>query len=190
MDELPGNPYYFDGSTEYWKNQEKIIKSYKDGFNTAKKFYIKKRESIGECPICYDKMDEGYINTNCNHTMCFHCFSKIIENTNNHNCPLCRSVLLVGVKNNTEINKIINNTYDGGYDDGYDEGFLSAKKIGELNEKKLKDKFNSLLNERATLVNEYLLLKKLYKGTVIQLQNTHSLNINMNKNIIRRNSIS
>jgi len=43
-----------------------------------------------DCPICYNKLDNyNTIRTECNHSFCKECFSKML--TYSDNCPYCRS---------------------------------------------------------------------------------------------------
>lgn len=46
---------------------------------------------IGECPICYDNCKNTIV-TDCNHTYCQPCISKLINTINKNalSCPLCR----------------------------------------------------------------------------------------------------
>jgi len=67
-------------------------------FNIWFKNMVKDREQKGEpleeeCPICYEQLFTGTIKTsNCNHSLCKKCYSKIMEKYN-PKCPMCRSNL-------------------------------------------------------------------------------------------------
>lgn len=48
-----------------------------------------------ECPICYEPLNKGTVQTNCSHTFCFDCFILYIVNINfNNTCPICRRFLI------------------------------------------------------------------------------------------------
>lgn len=173
MDELPGNPWIFDGSDEYWELRDKISKAYYDGLKLGKDIYTRKRESIGECPICYEDIDEGYVTTNCGHTLCFGCFEKTIKSSND-NCPMCRSTMIIGITSRTEVDNMVRDGYSHGWQDGYEE---ATSIVGDLAQSEI-DVMKMKLN---FMRNKYRDLKKLYEGTVIQLNNTHTLNFTQKK---------
>ena len=173
MDELPGNPYHFKGSDEYWKHFEKQQKSFSDGLKKGKDIYTRKREPVGECPICYDKIDNGFVTTNCGHTLCLDCFEKTIK-SNTSNCPMCRSIMITGMISESMVSSMIKEAFDNGWGDGYEEGCNNCEEVMnsqiDIGKRKL-----DIIEEK------YKSLKKIYNGTVIQLQNTHTLNFNQQK---------
>ena len=173
MDELPGNPYYFEGSDEYWELRNKVSKAYYDGLKKGKEIYTRKREPVGECPICYDEIDEGFVTTNCGHTLCLDCFEKTIKNVNNK-CPMCRSVMIVGMTSDSMVTSMIKEAFDNGWGDGYEDGCNCCEEI-------MKSQIDIEIMKLNIMKEKYKNLKKLYNGTVIQLQSTHTLNFNMKK---------
>jgi hypothetical protein len=184
MDELPGNPYYFDGSDEYWELRDKISKAYYDGLKLGKDIYTRKRESIGECPICYDDIDQGYITTNCGHTLCLDCFENTIKSVNS-NCPMCRSTMITGITSSTEVNRLVKEGYGNGWSDGYEEG---SEIVGDLAQQEI----DMIKMKLGFMRNKYKKLKKIYDGTIIQLNSTHTLNFKQKKmegSIVRTSSV-
>ena len=173
MDELPGNPYYFDGSDEYWELRDKISKAYYDGLKLGKDIYTRKRESIGECPICYDDIDGGFVTTNCGHTMCIGCFENTIKSVNS-NCPMCRSTMMTGITSSKEVDRLVREGYGNGWEDGYLEG---SEIVGELAQQDI-DAYKIKLG---IMIDKYKKLKRIYNGTIIQLNSTHTLNFKQKK---------
>jgi hypothetical protein len=58
-----------------------------------KRLYIAfKLKPKDECPVCYTELNEyNTIKTNCNHSFCNNCISKLTEYSKN--CPCCRTIL-------------------------------------------------------------------------------------------------
>jgi hypothetical protein len=172
MEYLPGNPYHFEGSEQYFMNLDMKRKSFYDGVRVGKELYTKKRESIGECPICMDKIDEGYVSTDCGHTLCLSCFNNTLSKLNN-NCPLCRSVMVTGVVSSRKLDMECRETYHNGYGDGYGDGFATGYEegVGYM------DRILKVETMRLSMMRlKYTKLKAVYNGTVRQLQNTNTLN--------------
>ncbi len=168
MEHLPGNPYHFEGSEQYFMNLDMKRKAFYDGIKMGKQLYTKKREVIGECPICMDKIDQGFVTTDCGHTLCLSCFNNTLSKLNN-NCPLCRSVMVTGVVSSRKMDLEIREGYEHGYSDGYVSGIEYMEEIVDSIKNKHNDKMNAL-------TQKYVRLNRVYKGTVRQLQNTHTLN--------------
>ena len=176
MEELPGNPYSFKGADKYFDNLDSKRKAFYDGIRVGKELYTKKRDVVGDCPICYDKIDEGYVNTSCNHTFCYNCFENTICKTGN-NCPLCREDLFkIELPTEDKLETIKSAYFDMGYETGSEN---RADEIAELRLKNniLKSRFNRLKLCHDKLMEEHNKLLRLYKGTVLQLHNTHTLNL-------------
>ena len=114
MEHLPGNPYHFEGSEQYFMNLDMKRKAFYDGIKMGKQLYTKKREPIGDCPICMDTIDQGYVTTDCGHTLCLSCFNNTLSKLNN-NCPLCRSVMVTGVVSSRKMDIEIREGYGNGY---------------------------------------------------------------------------
>ena len=170
---LPGNPYFFDGSEQYFMNLDVKRKAFYDGVKMGKQLYSKKREVIGDCPICLDKIDQGYVSTDCGHTLCLSCFNNTLSKLNN-NCPLCRSVMVTGVVSSRKLDIASRESYHNGFEDGYTSGLEYMEEIVYTINNEHKDKMNAL-------TRKYVKLNRVYKGTVRQLQNTHTLNFQQNK---------
>jgi hypothetical protein len=125
-----------------------------------------------ECPICYDKITSGYVKTNCSHIFCYNCYEKTVQV--NNKCPLCREIIL----NDMVSISYIDNITDQNYEDGWIEGFEAGCSQTEVN---MQAKINIENMKLNVMRNKYTKLKKVYTGTVIQLQNTHTLNMDMKK---------
>jgi len=125
-----------------------------------------------ECPICYDKIISGYVKTNCYHTFCYNCYEKTVQV--NNKCPLCREIILNDMISTSNLNNITDENYEEGWIEGFEVGCSQT-------EENMQQKINIEKMKLNVMRNKYSKLKKVYEGTVIQLQNTHTLNINMKK---------
>jgi hypothetical protein len=48
-----------------------------------------------ECPVCYDMIPNDKICvTQCSHTFCYDCLTKVIQTNEKHNCPYCREKIV------------------------------------------------------------------------------------------------
>ena len=48
-----------------------------------------------ECPVCYESIsDDKICITQCSHTFCYDCITKVIQTTKEHNCPYCREKIV------------------------------------------------------------------------------------------------
>ena len=173
LEHLPGNPYHFEGSEQYFMNMDLKRRAFYDGIKMGKQLYTKKREPIGDCPICMDTIDQGYVTTDCGHTICLSCFNNTLSKLNN-NCPLCRSVMVTGVVPSRKLDISCRESYHNGFEDGYTSGLEYMEEIVYTINNEHKDKMNAL-------TRKYVKLNRVYKGTVRQLQNTHTLNFQQNK---------
>ena len=184
MDELPGNPYYFEGSDEYWALEAKFKKKFDEGELYGKERYTRKRESVGECPICYDDIDQGFVTTNCGHTLCLECFENTIY-SGHDNCPMCRSTMITGITSNKEVDRLVKKSYSDGWEDGYEEGSQIIGELAQHDIDKMKMKYENMRDK-------YKGLKRIYNGTIRQLNSTHTLNLKQKKvegSIIRTSSV-
>lgn len=182
MNNLPGNPYHFEGCEQYFMNIDSKRKAYYDGLKKGKEIYTKKRESVGECPICLDKIDQGFVTTDCGHTLCMRCFNNTLHKLNNK-CPLCRSIMVTGVVSSGEMDIACRESYHNGFEDGYTSGVEYMDDILDTIKQKHKDRMEKL-------TEKYTYLTRVYNGTIRQLHNTHTLNLSMKKRtgIVRTNS--
>ena len=173
MDELPGNPYYFEGSDEHWAQLERLQKKCLEGILCGKERYTRKRESVGECPICYYDIDQGFVTTNCGHTLCLECFENTIY-SGHDNCPMCRSTMITGITSNKEVDRLIKKSYDDGWEEGYEEGTHIVGELAQHDIDKMKMKYENMRDK-------YKGLKRIYNGTIRQLNSTHTLNLKQKK---------
>ncbi len=48
-----------------------------------------------ECPVCYEMIpDDKICVTQCSHTFCYDCLTKVIQTNEKHNCPYCREKIV------------------------------------------------------------------------------------------------
>ena len=48
-----------------------------------------------ECPVCYEMIsDDKICITQCSHTFCYDCVTKVIQTTEEHKCPYCREKIV------------------------------------------------------------------------------------------------
>ena len=88
---------------------------------------------------------------------------------------MCRSTMITGITNSTEVDRLVKEGYGNGWEDGYLEG---SEIVGELAQQDI-DAYKIKLG---IMIDKYKKLKRVYNGTVIQLQSTHTLNFKQKKN--------
>ena len=142
-----------------------------------------------ECPICYKELNilKGFSITNCKHKFCTDCLVKALQI--NPSCPNCRAQ--VAPKLNLFTQEDINESYENGFVRGvyeteiensdselirlisWDRGYQQGQRLSR--------------NIIVELIKKYERLEKIYRGTLIQLQNTHVLNLVIKKkhNLLR-----